>query len=53
MAATPGTQSETIGLKRTLRFRDLILYGIIMIQPTAPMPVFACSIRSRTVMWSP
>ena len=40
MAATSGTQSETIGLRRTLRFRDLILYGIILIQPTAPMPVF-------------
>ena len=40
MAATSGTQSETIGLKRTLRFRDLVLYGIILIQPTAPMPVF-------------
>jgi amino acid transporter len=40
MAAPSGTQSETIGLRRTLRFRDLILYGIILIQPTAPMPVF-------------
>jgi len=38
--ATSGAQSETIGLKRTLRFRDLVLYGIILIQPTAPMPVF-------------
>jgi len=28
------------GLRRTLRFRDLILYGIILIQPTAPMPSF-------------
>ncbi len=27
-------------LKRTLRLRDLILYGIIVIQPTAPMSVF-------------
>jgi len=27
-------------LKRTLRFRDLVLYGIILIQPTAPMPSF-------------
>ena len=27
-------------LKRTLRFQDLILYGIILIQPTAAMPVF-------------
>jgi putrescine importer len=33
-------QSETVGLKRALRFRDLVLYGIILIQPTAPMPVF-------------
>ena len=40
MTATSGTPSETIGLKRTLRFRDLVLYGIILIQPTAPMPVF-------------
>jgi amino acid transporter len=31
---------ETIGLKRTLRFRDLVLFGIILIQPTAPMPSF-------------
>ena len=29
-----------LGLKRSLRFRDLVLYGIILIQPTAPMPVF-------------
>jgi amino acid transporter len=28
------------GLKRSLRFRDLVLYGIILIQPTAPMPSF-------------
>jgi amino acid transporter len=41
MAAAAGSiQSETIGLKRSLRFRDLVLYGIILIQPTAPMPVF-------------
>ncbi len=30
----------TASLKRTLCFRDLILYGIILIQPTAVMPVF-------------
>jgi len=41
MAATAETlQPETSSLKRSLRFRDLILYGIILIQPTAPMPVF-------------
>lgn len=40
MTTSSSTQSETIGLKRTLRFQDLVLYGIILIQPTAPMPVF-------------
>ena len=39
-AAAENTGPETIGLKRSLRFRDLILYGIILIQPTAPMPSF-------------
>jgi putrescine importer len=34
------TNTETLGLKRTLRFRDLVLFGIILIQPTAPMPSF-------------
>ncbi len=41
MAGTDGnTQSGPIGLKRSLRFLDLVLYGIILIQPTAPMGVF-------------
>jgi putrescine importer len=41
LAGTDGnTQSGTVGLKRSLRFWDLVLYGIILIQPTAPMPVF-------------
>ena len=26
--------------RRVLRLRDLVLYGIIIIQPTAPMPIF-------------
>jgi putrescine importer len=34
------TNSSPVGLRRSLRFRDLVLYGIILIQPTAPMPVF-------------
>jgi putrescine importer len=34
------TLPQTIGLKRGLRFRDLVLYGIVLIQPTAPMPSF-------------
>lgn len=32
--------SHPITLKRALRFRDLVLFGIILVQPTAPMPVF-------------
>jgi putrescine importer len=39
-AAAGSIQPEAAGLKRSLRFRDLLLYGIILIQPTAPMPVF-------------
>lgn len=38
--ASAQADGSTLGLKRTLRFRDLVLYGIILIQPTAPMPVF-------------
>ena len=38
--AAAGTPPQTLGLKRSLRFWDLVLYGIILIQPTAPMPVF-------------
>ncbi|HEX4022878.1 MAG TPA: APC family permease [Acidobacteriaceae bacterium] len=34
------TAEHSASLKRTLRFSDLILYGIILIQPTAAMPVF-------------
>jgi putrescine importer len=39
-ATTEKPDPGAIGLKRSLRFRDLILYGIILIQPTAPMPSF-------------
>jgi putrescine importer len=39
-AATENTQPGPVGLKRSLRFWDLVLYGIILIQPTAPMPSF-------------
>jgi putrescine importer len=31
---------QRVTLKRSLRYRDLILYGIVLIQPTAPIPVF-------------
>lgn len=33
------SETET-GLKRSLRLWDLVLFGIIVIQPTAPMPLF-------------
>ena len=36
----PTENSQPVTLKRSLRYSDLILYGIILIQPTAPMPVF-------------
>ena len=39
-AAAENPNPGIIGLKRSLRFRDLVLYGIILIQPTAPMPSF-------------
>jgi putrescine importer len=32
--------SDAPSLRRVLRLRDLIFYGIIIIQPTAPMPIF-------------
>jgi len=32
--------ANTVGLSRNLRLWDLILYGVILIQPTAPMPLF-------------
>ena len=41
MATAAGhNQPQAIGRKRSLRFRDLVLYGIVLIQPTAPMPSF-------------
>ena len=40
MATTPDstTASSGLRLRRTLTLWDLVLYGIIVIQPTAPMP---------------
>src|SRR6202011_5838769 len=38
-SASPGTLA-TARLRRTLTLWDLILYGIIVIQPVAPMSVF-------------
>lgn len=36
----PAKPSEPTTLRRTLGLWDLILYGVIVIQPTAPMPVY-------------
>lgn len=38
--ASDSVRVESTGLRRSLRFWDLVLYGIILIQPTAPMPSF-------------
>lgn len=40
MSETSTITTGPATLRRTLGLRDLILYGIIVIQPTAPMPVF-------------
>src|SRR5437667_1816693 len=40
MASPTITPSATPRLKRTLTLSDLILYGVIVIQPVAPMSVF-------------
>jgi putrescine importer len=40
MSETKPTQSSAAGLKRTLKVWDLVFYGLIVIQPTAPMPIF-------------
>jgi hypothetical protein len=37
---TSTVASDRVDLKRALRLSDLILYGVILIQPTAPMSVF-------------
>lgn len=38
MSAEPG--QSTTGLRRALGLRELVLYGIVLIQPTAPMPIY-------------
>jgi len=40
MSSTAATPAETLRLKRSLTLWDLILYGVIVIQPVAPMSVF-------------
>jgi putrescine importer len=40
MSAESAVTAAGPRLRRSLRYWDLVLYGIILIQPTAPMPVF-------------
>ena len=40
MGATAKPDLAVPGLRRTLKLRHLILYGIIIIQPTAPMSIY-------------
>ena len=48
MPIATSTDSPPPGLRRALGLWDLILYGLIVIQPTAPMPVYGVmSIRSN------
>lgn len=35
-----GAQTPEVHLRRVLRLRDLVFFGIVLIQPTAPMPLF-------------
>jgi putrescine importer len=43
--STPQTSSNNgPGLKRVLGLSSLVLYGIILIQPTAPMPLFGAAV---------
>lgn len=37
---TPAPRQAQVAFRRALTLRDLVLYGIIVIQPTAPMSVF-------------
>jgi amino acid transporter len=40
MESAAGKPRTPTTLKRSLRLTDLLLYGIIVIQPTAPLPIF-------------
>ena len=41
--ATDSTPPSPQGLKRSLGLSSLILYGIVLVQPTAPMPLFGAA----------
>ena len=43
MSDTQSSSASGPGLKRVLGLSSLVLYGIILIQPTAPMPLFGAA----------
>jgi putrescine importer len=46
--ASSGDAPTTVKLRRALSLGDLILYGVVVIQPTAPMPVYGMvSVRAE------
>jgi amino acid transporter len=45
MSAATSSNAPQVKLRRTLGLWDLILYGMIVIQPTAPMPVFGIMVQ--------
>ena len=53
MENTSAPSSAAPRLRRTLTLWDLILYGIIVIQPVAPMSVFGVLSDAAMDMWSP
>ena len=44
MSNTQSASGSAPGLKRVLGLSSLVLYGIILIQPTAPMPLFGAAV---------
>lgn len=40
MQTAPAVASPPHRLHRVLKLRDVVLYGVILIQPTAPLPIF-------------
>jgi putrescine importer len=44
MTVSQSSSNNGPGLKRVLGLTSLILYGIILIQPTAPMPLFGAAV---------
>jgi putrescine importer len=44
MSSTQSSTNSGPGLKRVLGLSALVLYGIILIQPTAPMPLFGAAV---------